>query len=186
MPGGRTNSSEVIAERGLIIGMWKVGASVLNISLKVGKITRTIKSAAYKRSGAELPSHQWELKQGSAGGHLIHATTRKTLTISDQILKRSHVEAAKNLLADPDITVRRADKSASFVFMDTKEYYEKMDPILSDTSKFKKITRYPTEALKKKLNKLIKTTNALNGGTKLPKLTGDYGLGYCNGNDKTH
>ncbi|KAK3874083.1 hypothetical protein Pcinc_020953 [Petrolisthes cinctipes] len=58
MPGGRANSSEVIAERGLIIGMWKAGASVLNIALKVGKITRTFKRSV----GAEarqclLPSN---------------------------------------------------------------------------------------------------------------------------------
>ncbi|KAK3874084.1 hypothetical protein Pcinc_020953 [Petrolisthes cinctipes] len=211
MPGGRANSSEVIAERGLIIGMWKAGASVLNIALKVGKITRTFKRSV----GAEarqclLPSNtRYHEKNINHLRILIdnveNLAKQKKITVeppfkteiiseasktrgnyNSQILKRSHVEAAKHLRADPDITVRIADKSASFVFMDTKEYYEKMDLILSDTSNFKKITRYPTEALKKKLNKLINTTNALNGGTKLPKLTGDYGLGYCYGNVKTH
>lgn len=36
MPGGQENSSEVIAERGQIIGMWRAGASVPDIAFEVG------------------------------------------------------------------------------------------------------------------------------------------------------
>ena len=61
-----------------------------------------------------------------------------------------------------------------------------MDLVLGDTTKFKKITKDPTEVLKKKLNELTSTCNDLNGGTKLPNPTGDYSLGYCYGNIKTH
>ncbi|XP_076058662.1 uncharacterized protein LOC143035683 [Oratosquilla oratoria] len=44
----------------------------------------------------------------------------------------------------------------------------------------------PTESLKKKLNKLITINNAANTSTKFNKLTGDYRMGYCYGNIKTH
>ena len=49
-----------------------------------------------------------------------------------KILKRRHIDAAKQLRADPSITIRRADKAASLVIIDTDEYLQKMDSILND------------------------------------------------------
>ena len=68
----------------------------------------------------------------------------------------------------------------------TNEYLQKLDQILGDENKFKKITRDPTEPLKKKINDLVDKVNAVYDHTKLPKLFGDYRLGYCYGNVKTH
>ncbi|XP_076037031.1 uncharacterized protein LOC143022617 [Oratosquilla oratoria] len=69
-------------------------------------------------------------------------------------VRRRHIEAANQLRADPNITIRRADKTAAYVLIETDEYLQKLDQILGDTSKFKKITKDPTESLKKKLNQL--------------------------------
>ncbi|XP_063887640.1 uncharacterized protein LOC135115080 [Scylla paramamosain] len=96
------------------------------------------------------------------------------------------MEAAKQLKADPDITIRRADKASTYVLIDTPEYLQKMDEILSDTSKFMKITKDPTEALKTKLNRIIMKNNSTSKIVKFEKLTGVYNLGYCYGNVKTH
>ncbi|XP_050709907.1 uncharacterized protein LOC126994647 [Eriocheir sinensis] len=71
------------------------------------------------------------------------------------------------------------------VLIDTKEYLSKIDNILSDTTKFKKITRNPTEALKKRLNKLIAKNNST-CDVKFDRLTGEYEMGNCYGNVKTH
>ncbi|XP_076069748.1 uncharacterized protein LOC143041624 [Oratosquilla oratoria] len=94
--------------------------------------------------------------------------------------------AAKQLKKDPDITIRKADKTAAYVLMNTSEYLDKMDTILSDETKFKKISKDPTESLKKKLNKLITINNDANTSIKFNKLSGVYRMGYCYGNMKTH
>ena len=58
------------------------------------------------------------------------------------------MEAAKQLRSDAELTIRRADNASTYVLMDTPEYLRKIDDILSDSSKFIKITKDPTEALK--------------------------------------
>ncbi|XP_076051515.1 uncharacterized protein LOC143031487 [Oratosquilla oratoria] len=54
--------------------------------------------------------------------------------------------------------VAKADKAATYVLMDTSEYLEKIDTILNDTTKFKRINKDPTESLKKKISQLTFTT----------------------------
>ena len=105
---------------------------------------------------------------------------------NSQVLRRTHIEAAKELRADPDITVRRADKTASYVIIETAEYLQKLDSILQDETKFKRIEHDPTEGLKKKLNKIVEVNNATTNGVKLSRVTGEYRPGYCYGNVKTH
>ena len=105
---------------------------------------------------------------------------------SSRILKRRHREAAKQLRKDSTITIRRADKAACFVLIPSEDYLGKIETLLADESKFQRITRNPTEALKTKVNKVIDAVNAHSGGVKLQKLTGDYAPGYCYGNVKTH
>ena len=102
-----------------------------------------------------------------------------------KIVEKRHIDAAKQLKSDLNITIRRADKAATFVIINTSEYHEKIDSILSDNTKFTRITRDPTEALKVKVNKLIRKNNA-NSSIKFERLTGEYGMGYCYGNIKTH
>ncbi|XP_076045750.1 uncharacterized protein LOC143027993 [Oratosquilla oratoria] len=98
----------------------------------------------------------------------------------------NHLLAAKELRNNPDITIRRADKTAAFVIINREDYTHKIDSILSDTTKFTKITRNPTDSIKKKLNKIITSINANMDSPKFPKLTGEYSLGYAFGNIKTH
>ncbi|XP_076069602.1 uncharacterized protein LOC143041516 [Oratosquilla oratoria] len=55
---------------------------------------------------------------------------------NSRILKRRHKEAAKQLREDSSITIRRADKAASFVLIPTNEYTGKLETLLADESKF--------------------------------------------------
>ena len=102
------------------------------------------------------------------------------------IIEQRHKEAAKQLKSDPEITIRRADKASTYVLMNTQEYLGKINNILSDTRKFKKITKNPTEALKTKINKIIAKNNSTSKNIKFEKLSGEYTMGYCYGNVKTH
>ena len=102
------------------------------------------------------------------------------------IIKRRHLNAAKALKQDTSITIRRADKAACYVLIPTEEYISKINNILSDSSKFTPITRNPTDDIKTRANKIIRSINAKRGENKLPLLTGEYGVGYCYGNVKTH
>ena len=94
--------------------------------------------------------------------------------------------AALGLKTNKDIVIRRADKSATYVVLDKEDYLSKMDNILSDTSKFKPISKDPTEKIKKKVNKLVETNNANVDSFKFSKIIGDYQLAYMYGNIKTH
>ena len=102
------------------------------------------------------------------------------------LVKKRHIDAATSLKQDTSITIRKADKTACYVLIPTDEYITKINNILGDNSKFRRITRNPTEDIKKRANVIIRAVNAKIGGTKLPLLTGDYNLGYCYGNVKTH
>ena len=95
-------------------------------------------------------------------------------------------EAARKLREDDSIVIRRADKTAIYVILDKKEYSDKINAILSDTSKFQKIRADPTDSLKKKVNKLISCANAVIGGVHFKDLIGDYKPGYLYGNVKVH
>ena len=81
--------------------------------------------------------------------------------------------AAKDLREDDRIVVRRADKSAIYVIMDKSEYLEKMNTILSDDSKFEKITKDTTDSLKAKVNRLITSANAVIGSIHFTKIVGE-------------
>ena len=95
--------------------------------------------------------------------------------------------AAKSLRENPNIVVRRADKSSSFVIMNKKDYLSKINDLLKDGSKFRKISKNPCDEIKSKVNKLIDRATE-ETGTKIPikKIIGDYSPGYVYGNVKTH
>ncbi|XP_050704115.1 uncharacterized protein LOC126989586 [Eriocheir sinensis] len=105
---------------------------------------------------------------------------------NSKIIESRHRDAAKQLKADHNITIRKADKAATYVIMETSEYLQKIDDILNETTKFKRITRDPTEDLKRKVNKLIVKNNIASRSIKLEKLSGEFSMGYCYGNVKTH
>ena len=70
--------------------------------------------------------------------------------------------------------------------MDRTEYKEKLDSILSDTEKFKHITRNPVNDLKIKVNKIIKEINKSQPNQLFQPITGEYKPGYLYGTVKTH
>ena len=95
-------------------------------------------------------------------------------------------DAAKKLKAANGITIRRADKTPALVLINTDKYFNKLDDILADDTKFKKITRNPVDSIKKEANDIIDRVNSLSTSTKLTKIKGDFEPGYIYGNIKTH
>ena len=117
---------------------------------------------------------------------LLAESSKRRGHYKSTLLTKEHIEAAKQLKKEPSITIRKADKTAAYVILPTEEYLQKLDVILADESKFTRVSRNPTEDLKKKVNRVVEAVNAKAGGIKLNKLCGDYGLGYIYGNVKTH
>jgi hypothetical protein len=64
-------------------------------------------------------------------------------------------------MKNKELVIRKVDKSNNFVITNTKDYNNKIQEILSDETKFKKIEHDPITELKKKLNKLIDVVNAV-------------------------
>ncbi|XP_064098673.1 uncharacterized protein LOC135209835 [Macrobrachium nipponense] len=91
-------------------------------------------------------------------------------------------KAAKELKEKVNITVRRADKTAPFVLIHTAEYHKNLDAILSDESKFERLTRNLRDDIKREANGVISAVNAATNPVHLPPIQGDYSLGYLYGN----
>ncbi|XP_064089910.1 uncharacterized protein LOC135203908 [Macrobrachium nipponense] len=104
----------------------------------------------------------------------------------DGIFTKELKDAAADLKKNEEITIRQADKTAAFVLIKTEEYFEKLDDILADTSKFERLTRNHTEDIKRDANCIITAVNAATNACHLPPIQGDYSLGYLYGNVKTH
>ncbi|XP_068206288.1 uncharacterized protein [Palaemon carinicauda] len=94
--------------------------------------------------------------------------------------------AAKELKQVAGVTVRRADKTAAFVLINTEEYNEKLDAILGDLTKFERLTSNPVEDIKREANRTIKAINAATNAIHLPMISGDFRPGYLYSNVKTH
>jgi len=90
------------------------------------------------------------------------------------------------LKSNPDIIIRKADKTNLYVILDREDYKNKLDDILNDESKFTPLEEDPSNHLKNKLNKIITTNNAISNYKKLPKLIGEFHAGYIYGNCKIH
>ncbi|XP_068213386.1 uncharacterized protein [Palaemon carinicauda] len=95
-------------------------------------------------------------------------------------------EAARELRKEAHVTVRRADKTAAFVLIDTEEYHSKLDLMLGDSSKFEKLSYNPIEEIKREANKTIEKINAATNAVHFQTITGDFSPGYLYGNVKTH
>ncbi|MPC41373.1 hypothetical protein E2C01_034962 [Portunus trituberculatus] len=98
-------------------------------------------------------------------------------SFQSQILQRRHLIVAKQLRKKEDIVIRRTDKTAAIAIVTRDECLAKMDAILQDTSKFKKITRNPTENIKKEINATINAINGIPSIPKFTKLTGEFSPG---------
>ncbi|XP_068220500.1 uncharacterized protein [Palaemon carinicauda] len=95
-------------------------------------------------------------------------------------------EAAREPRKEAHVTMRRADKTAAFVLIDTEEYHSKLDLILGDSSKFEKLSYNPIEEIKREANKRIEKINAATNAVHFQIITGDLSPGYLYGNVKTH
>ena len=94
--------------------------------------------------------------------------------------------AAKSLRMNQDIVILKADKIQNYVILDYSEYLKKLDELVVDTNKFKRITKDPTNGIKQKVNALILKINNCFEEDKLSKLIGEYAPGYLYGVVKTH
>ena len=102
------------------------------------------------------------------------------------ILTKDQREEVQRFSNSEDIIVRKADKGNTFVILNTTEYNEKLNLILQDTSKFRRLDKNPTDNIKKSLNSLISSINAKIDGTKMSKIIGHYTPGYIYCNPKIH
>ena len=70
--------------------------------------------------------------------------------------------------------------------MNKGDYLSKINDLLKDGSKFRKITKNPCDDIKAKVNKLIDRATEETGKTiPIKKIVGDYSPGYVYGNVKT-
>ena len=111
---------------------------------------------------------------------------RKITDYTSDLITSKQRELIKTFNANDSIIVRKSDKSNTFVILNKSYYTQQLDDIISDTSKFEKLTKDPTEQLKKTLNNLIDIANNENEHFKLKKLVGHYRPGYLYGNPKIH
>ena len=117
---------------------------------------------------------------------LIAESTKCRDKKSSRILTPELRNAASELKNHKDIIVRRADKANNYVIIKRYEYNGKLDAILSDTTKFKRITRNPIKELIVDVNRMIKQVNGSNESKILKPIVGEYKPGYLYGTVKTH
>ena len=120
------------------------------------------------------------------GDRLVSESAKLRGNSHSKLLTRELRETAKQLRESDDIVIRRADKTQTYVILDTETYLKKMETLLSDKKKFEKLKRDPTDALKVKTNKIIDSANAVVGDIHFSKITGEYNPGYAYGNVKLH
>ena len=117
---------------------------------------------------------------------LAEALTQHHPDNHHSIMSKKLRDAAKKLKTTEDTTIRRADKTPALVLIKTCEYHQKLDAILADATKFRRIRKNPVEEIKKEANNVIERVNALSTSTKFSRIRGDYEPGYIYGNVKTH
>ena len=117
---------------------------------------------------------------------LLAEAAKNRGSFHSQKVKKHHILAAKQLRENNEIVIRRADKTPAFVLIRKEDYDNKINAILNDTTKFKRIGRNPTESLKKRVNATITSINAAKNNLNLQKITGEFSPGYAYGNVKTH
>ena len=62
------------------------------------------------------------------------------------VLTNHQYELIKEFNKREDVTVHKDDKSSTFIIMSTGKYAQKLDELLSDTSKFKKSKMTPPKS----------------------------------------
>ena len=112
--------------------------------------------------------------------------TKQVSDHTPHLLTKDQLSKVKEFNANSNIVTRKADKSNVYVVMNKVDYDNKLDEIVADDSKFKKIDSDPTDDLKRELNKLILEANKSGDAVKFQKREGQYDPGYIYGNPKIH
>ena len=114
-------------------------------------------------------------------------STRRRSNQNSSLLSSDHKLALKSLKNNDNIMIRKADKSNIYVILNKTEYIQKIDDILQDNTKFRKISSDPTAKIKTEVNRLITESNRTSSSVdKLDKIIGEFEPGYIYGNVKTH
>ena len=111
---------------------------------------------------------------------------RQVQDYNRDLLSKEQMQLIKTFRDNPDIIIRKADKSNTFVIMNKENYKQKLNQILSDEDKFQKVEKDPTPQLKKKLRSILETIHAKSSSIRFPMPVGQYQPGYIYGNAKIH
>jgi len=110
---------------------------------------------------------------------------REQNNFSRDLITKQQYEKIKNFNKNSEIITRKADKSNTFVIMNMNDYEEKISSVLTDTSKFLKISKDPSNTIKSDINNIISIINS-QSKCDIPKLSGHFVPGYMYGNPKIH
>ena len=117
---------------------------------------------------------------------IAEATKHRDFNKSD-LVNPDMLKTAKSLKNHPNIIIRRADKSNVAIVLNKTDNKTRLDNIVQDSSKFKRITSYPINLLKVTVNKLIAMINKKNNSNKIVSpIVGEYSPGYIYGIVKIH
>ena len=157
-----------------------------HIEPKYEKLLKETELEALYQTLLQLESKKTIVIKPDLAIQLKSESTKHRNTKHPSIITPALRQAARNLKSNPNIVIRKADKSSIYVIMNKTDYITKLNILLNDDTKFKRINKDPTNSLKQRANKLIEVLNAAQDDIKLSKIIGDYNPGYVYGNVKTH
>ena len=146
---------------------------------KYSKLHKKVEIEVLYQNLLDLESRNTIIVSPKLAVQLRCESTKHRYKKRESLLSPSLKTAANNLKNDEHIIIRKADKSNMYVILNKEEYLDKIDSILSDTSKFKHVTRNRTEQLKQCANKLIEALNAAHDDIKLSKTRQVLGRPVC-------
>ena len=111
---------------------------------------------------------------------------RNKVDYSSDIIWRAQYAKVKEFRSNTEVTVRKAEKSNILIVLNTTDYFEKLDAIVNDSSKFMKLEQAPTDPLKDSLNRLIDSVKLRTNQCNIPKLIGEFSPVYLYGKPKFH
>ena len=98
--------------------------------------------------------------------------TKHIIDHTRDVLSRDQYRKIKEKRNNPQITIRKADKSNVFVIPNSQYYNDCMEDLVSDEGELIKIDQDTTEVLKKELNNYIAVANRAGDSVRLKKREG--------------
>ena len=157
-----------------------------HIKGKYNKINKVTEIELLYKNLLDLERKEKVIINPSLQDQLKSESTKHRNINKESIITYKMREAANELKNHNNITIKKADKSQTYVIISKIEYEQKIQQIVADETKFKLLKRDPTEKLKKEANDLITTLNATDNSIKIQKIIGDYKPGYLYGTVKVH